>query len=161
MVVVFLLLFGTYCAFATTDLYEERVFHPYLVLNAKLAGAILVVLGHNDVRADGVSVSSPEFGVTIARGCDGIQAMALFVAALFAFPAAWRLKLPALPVCLPLLAILNLLRIVSLYLVGIYYPDLFHVMHVDVWQAVYILFALSLFGLWLGWATWMTQSAAP
>ena len=159
MVALFVLVLGGYYAFATTELYRERVFHPYLVANAKLSGDILVGLGQEDVETRDASISSSKFSLSIGRGCDGLQPMAMFVAALLAFPAPWILKLPALLVCLPLLAAFNVVRIVSLYFVGAYRPELFDTMHADVWQVLYILFAMALFALWLAWATRSTRSA--
>jgi exosortase/archaeosortase family protein len=159
MVGVFLLVVGAYYAFAATDLYKQRVFHPYLALNAELSGGILVMLGQDDIDTRGTSISSPKFSLSIGRGCDGMEPMSLFVAALLAFPAPWILRLPAILICLPLLAAFNLVRIVSLYFVGAYYPSLFDAMHADVWQVLYILFGVALFALWLAWATRTTPSA--
>ncbi len=152
MVAIFLLIFGSFYLWGTTDSYEEHVFAPYLAINAALSADILNAFGQS-VIVDGPHISSSRFNVTIARGCDGLPPIALFLAALGAFPASVMLKLPALLVCLPLLAAFNLVRIVSLFLVGAYYPDYFHVMHVDVWQALYILFGVVLFCLWLWWAS--------
>jgi exosortase/archaeosortase family protein len=129
-----------------------------MIANANLSTSILNALGEQAI-ASGAQISSSKFTVTIARGCDGLPPIALFVAALGAFPAPWILRLPALLVCVPILAAFNLVRIVSLYFVGAYYPDLFHVMHVDVWQVLYILFGVVLFSLWLWWAMENTERA--
>lgn len=152
MIGIFALVLGTYYAVASTDFYEEQIFEPYLTANAAISQLMLTVIGEEST-VSGAVISSPNFSVVIARGCDGIEAMALFVAALFAFPATWRLRLPALLVCIPILAFVNVVRIVSLCLISAYYPDLFYVAHTDVWQALYIGFGLLLFGLWLAWAT--------
>jgi exosortase/archaeosortase family protein len=94
----------------------------------------------------------------IGKGCDGLEPTALFAAAVLAFSAPILLKLPALAIGIPLLVVLNLLRIVSLYLVGVYHPALFHTIHIDVWQALFILVGSVFFGLWILWAT---RSRAP
>jgi exosortase/archaeosortase family protein len=47
---------------------------------------------------------------------------------------------------------LNLVRIVSLYLVGSRFPTMFYSMHVEVWPAVFIAVAIALFMGWKGWA---------
>ena len=152
IVVVFGLLLGSYYAFAATESYETRVFQPYVAINASMAGSILAVLGY-EIDVEGDLVASPEFAVRIGKGCDGLEAMAFFVAAVLAFSSPILLKFPALLIGIPLLVGLNLVRVVSLFLVGIYYPALFHTMHVDVWQVLYILVSIVLFGLWLVWAT--------
>lgn len=152
IVVVFGLVIGLYYALAATDAYETRIFQPYVEINADLSGRILTLFGF-EMSVGKDSLSSPEYGLSIGKGCDGLEPTALFVAAVLAFAAPIRLKLPALLLGVPLLAAVNLVRIVSLFLVGIYYPDLFHVMHVDVWQVLYILVGIVFFAVWLLWAT--------
>jgi len=152
VVCVFVLILAAYYAFAATEIYDDHVFEPYLAINTLLSTHVLGMLGEA-VDTDGVRIFSDHFSVTVARGCDGIEPMMLFLAALFAFPTRFVLRLPALLICLPLLAALNVVRIVSLFLIGAYHPKLFQVMHTDVWQVLYIAFALVSFGFWLAWAT--------
>jgi exosortase/archaeosortase family protein len=158
VILVFVLLIAAYFAFASTELYKSLIFQPYLRVNIALSADILAMLGEA-VHTDGLSLFSDNASVTIAQGCDGIEPMVLFLSALFAFPTRWLLRLPALLLFLPLLAALNLVRIVSLFLISAYRPELFVVMHTDVWQVVYIVFALVLFGFWLAWATRTRESA--
>jgi exosortase H (IPTLxxWG-CTERM-specific) len=148
IVAVFGLLIGLYYALAATDLYATRVFRPYVEINADLSGRILSLFGYQ-MTASGSSLSSPEFSLSIGKGCDGLEPTALFVAAVLAFSAPLALKLPALAIGVPLLVSLNLVRIVSLFLVGIHYPGIFHIVHVDVWQVLYILVGIVFFSLWL------------
>ena len=152
IVVAFGLLLGSYYAFAATELYQSRIFQPYVEINADLSGRILSLVGYQ-ISVHGNAVRAPEFSLSIASGCDGLEPTALFVAAVLAFAAPTAKKLSALAVGIPLLVSLNLVRIVSLFLVGVHYPDLFHTMHVDVWQVLYILVAMVFFALWLLWAT--------
>jgi exosortase H (IPTLxxWG-CTERM-specific) len=152
IVAVFGLLVGLFYAVAATEFYQTRIFEPYVVVNADLSGRILTLFGF-EMTVGKDTIRSPEYGLGIGKGCDGLEPTALFVAAVLAFAAPIRLKLPALLLGVPLLAALNLVRIVSLFLVGVYYPDLFHMMHVDVWQVLYILVGIVFFGLWLLWAT--------
>ena len=49
---------------------------------------------------------------------------------------------------------LNQLRIVSLYFAGIHTPDLFEMLHLEVWQ---MLFIAASVGLWLAWAAWVLR----
>ena len=147
---VFGVLIGAYYAFAATELYETMVFQPYIRITADLSGRILGLLGYH-VVADGSSLTSPQFSLGIAKGCDGLEPMAVFAAAVLAFSAPVLLKLSALAIGIPFLVALNLLRIVSLFLVGIFYPSLFHTIHIDVWQVLYLIVSIVCFALWLGW----------
>ncbi len=156
-VFLFLLVFGvlmslfyTFIAFAP---YYNRVLLPsYHHLIAKMSGGILGFLGQ-DTTAAGVSVSSPGFSIRIIRGCDAVEATALFVCAVLAFPAPFLRKVPGIIAGTLLLGILNLVRVVSLFLIGVYYPNIFGFMHIDTWQALFILFAVTFWVLWLLWTT--------
>ena len=66
--------------------------------------------------------------------------------ALLAFPAGWKNKIIGLFAGIFLLFILNLIRIITLFLAGIYYPKAFDLLHVEVWQVLFILAAV---GLWI------------
>ena len=151
--VVFGGLMGLFYAVATTESFDARVFQPYLRLSTEISAQLLGLLGQGEMSVDNTTLTSSNFDLTVARGCDGIEATALFVALILAFPAAFVLKVPAIVIGVPLLASVNLVRIVSLFLVGTYYPPLFHVMHVDVWQILFILIALGSWALWFAWAT--------
>lgn len=52
---------------------------------------------------------------------------------------------------------LNVGRIVSLFLTGIYFPKAFNVMHVEVWQVLFIIFAI---GLWIFWIKWTKKRSS-
>jgi len=101
----------------------------------------------------GTSISSPAFSVTVDPGCDGIEPIALFVCAVLAFPARFVRKIPGIIAGTLLLAALNFVRVVSLFLIGVYFPRAFAAAHLEVWQAMFILFAVVFWILWLLWAT--------
>ena len=52
-----------------------------------------------------------------------------------------------------LLLLLNLVRIMSLYYTGIYFPGAFEIMHIDVWQPAFIVLAVLIWVFWLQWAS--------
>lgn len=156
-VFVFLLIFGVlmglFYAFAIfTPFYKKHFLVSYLPFNAKVSGAILSLLGQ-DITVAGRTISSPRFSVEVYSGCDGIEPIALFVCAILAFPAAFLRKIPGIIAGTLLLAILNFVRVVSLFLTGVYFPKAFPFMHLDVWQALFIFFAIVFWILWLRWAT--------
>jgi exosortase H (IPTLxxWG-CTERM-specific) len=148
---------GAFYAVATTETFERRLFEPYLEGSARIVGAILASLGEEDIRIHRASIESLAWGMTVGRGCDGLEPTALFVALVLAFPAPFRRKLPALAFGVPALLALNLVRLVSLFLIGRHRPDLFHAMHVDVWQAVFVLVAI---GFWAAWLQWIGPARA-
>lgn len=155
----FVLLFGVFmggfyaCTFPRVI--NKKLIPAYMRLNARASTAIINVFGEGATNK-GTSISSPNrFSVDIRHGCDAIAPTALFIAAVLAFPASLRSKLPAVLVGAVLLAVINLARIVTLFFTGIYYPKWFEAAHVDVWQPFFILLALA---LWVVWACWATRS---
>ncbi|OHB65518.1 MAG: exosortase H [Planctomycetes bacterium RBG_13_60_9] len=142
--------FYTIACFA--PFYKERLFPLCLRLTAELSGAVLALLGQ-DIAIAGTLISTPEFSASIVRGCDAIEPTALFVCAVLAFPSSLSRKIPGVLVGALSLAILNFVRIVSLFLIGVYLPGILGIMHVDVWQGVFMLLAMMLWVLWLLWAT--------
>lgn len=130
---------------------HSRAFYSYLALNARASAAMLRCFG-TPATANGLGVKSPQFGLKVAQGCDAIQPSILFFCAVLASPVAWKLKLPGVLVGVPLLLLLNLVRIVTLFYTGVYFPKLFELMHIEVWQASFIFLALVFWVLWARWA---------
>lgn len=156
-VLKFLLIFGIllavfYVFIAFSPFYSKRFVPAHHHLIARTSGYVLAVLGY-DITINGASIYSPRFSVKIVRGCDAVEAIALYVCAVLAFPLPLLKRLPGMIAGTLLLLILNLIRIVSLFLIGVYSPRMFNLMHIDVWQALFIFFALLLWILWLLWAT--------
>jgi exosortase/archaeosortase family protein len=122
----------------------------YLAINAQASAAVLSMLGY-PVGAAGASLTSPQFPMSIATGCDAVQASAFFVFAMLLSPVAVSRHKRLLPVIggLVFLAVINVLRIVSLYLVGVYYVQAFDFVHGELWQLLFILLPLVLWLLWL------------
>jgi exosortase H (IPTLxxWG-CTERM-specific) len=159
-VVKFVLIFGVLIVLFYAVFYwpgsEERgigrFFPWYLTRYAEASASVLNWLGQG-VEVHGRTIRSKTFHAEIVRGCDAMEATALFVAGVLAFPAAWRRKIPGIIFGVSLLAVLNLVRIVTLFLVGQYYRKLFDMMHIEVWQVIFILLTISLWFLWAWWAT--------
>jgi exosortase H (IPTLxxWG-CTERM-specific) len=127
---------------------ENNIFTPLVNFYAQLSGGLLTLLGfENTVIAD--LIYSSQFSVSVKKGCDAAEPMAIFIAGIVAFPALIKRKLIGLGIGLAILFLLNVVRIVTLYLMGIYFPDLFEAMHLAVWQVIFILIAVLLWFLWL------------
>jgi exosortase/archaeosortase family protein len=146
---LFAVLVSVFYAITLTS-FIEGCFPYYLGFNARLAGYILRLLGQN-ITVRGASIFSPAFSVTIVLGCEALEPIVLFTCAVLAFPAAFSKKIVGIVAGTLLLAILNLVRIVTLFLVGVYLPSVFQLMHLDVWQGVFMFFAILFWVLWILW----------
>ena len=145
MFVGLLILFELLWEFAVAP---SRAFQSYLALNARLSAAILSLLESN-VSTKGNVILSSRHSLGIARGCDALQPMGIFLSAVLAFPAAWRSKWVPMLVGASTLLFVNQLRIVSLYFLGIGSPTAFEVFHEAVWPAAFILLAFAMWILWV------------
>lgn len=116
--------------------------------NAMISAKILYVFGQ-ETHSAGDSITSPFYSISVAKGCDGIEAMAVFVLALLTFPMPWRNKIFGIAAGIAILFLINIVRIITLFLIGAYYPARMEVMHAEIWPAVFIISAVGLWGAWV------------
>ena len=149
---VFVVLMGLFYGFVHTPANETTAFRSYLALIARVVGGILGLFGY-EVSVGGTVIHTPAFSLEIVRGCDAIEPAAMYMAAVLASPVGVWPKLPGILIGTAAIMLLNLVRIVSLFFVGVYYPRAFNMLHEDVWQAVFIVLALGFWAIWVQWAT--------
>ena len=80
-------------------------------------------------RVSGSAVWSTKYALSVIPGCSAFEYIWFFCAMLLAFPAPLNRKIPGIIVGIALLLSLNLLRITSLYLVGVHFPRFFETAH--------------------------------
>ena len=158
-VVFLLILLGLFEVFLATRFAKEEFNPPYLRFCARLSGGVMAAFGEN-VTVNGSTIHGERFDVNIKKGCDAMQPIALFVAAVLASPVVLRTKLLGLVAGLFFLQVMNLVRVISLFYVGIYFPGAFDIMHHDVWQGTFIILAVLAWALWALWAAGRTVERA-
>jgi exosortase H (IPTLxxWG-CTERM-specific) len=121
---------------------------PYTELLAKAVAAITNLFGAG-ATAVGTEVQSPRHSISIAMGCDGVEASSLFLAGVLAFPTSWRARLIGFALGVPLIHAINLARLVGLYYAGVYLPSVAEQLHVYVAQTVVILLSTAILIFWL------------
>ena len=99
-------------------------------------------------RVDGTILSSGTFAVDIVAECTAVGPLVLFIGAVAAYPSSLKAKSLGVLLGLVVLSLVNLVRIISLFLIGSAYPDYLEIAHLLVWQTAIILFAII---LWLFW----------
>lgn len=152
---IFVLVMCAYYAidYFFTSISESEIRKRYLAGIAWASSGLLRVLGY-DAVAMGTLIRSSDFSVNIVKGCDALEPSAAFVAAVLASPVRFLLKLPGLAVGVFCLLTINLLRIVSLFYIGINWSrSTFDMMHYEVWQATFIVLAIVFWAIWVQWAT--------
>jgi len=124
---------------------------PLLHFFAAISAGVLSIFD-GSVTANGETLSSPRFAVEIREGCDAIAPTVLYCLSVLFYPVSWSWRLKGIGVGIFALMILNVIRIISLYLTGAYAPSWFEFMHVDFWQVAFILFTVLLWIYWMRWA---------
>ncbi|HPC83056.1 MAG TPA: exosortase H [Thermoanaerobaculaceae bacterium] len=127
---------------------NDSVVNRYTTFVAHEARLALSLLGE-DATVQGQILSTPRFSVAIYNGCNGLEAILVFVCGVLAFPAAVKRKLIGVAIGFLAIQAFNLVRIVALFYTGVYKPEWFGASHVLVWQSLVIVFAVSLWVLWV------------
>jgi exosortase H (IPTLxxWG-CTERM-specific) len=146
--VLFVVLLGGGFALIAWQPVNDRVVVPFTAAIARASAATLDAIGQ-PIRVDGTRVYGERFAVNIENGCNGIEALIIFLSATLSFPAPWRARLAGLAIGAVGIQIVNLVRVVALFLTGVYFPSFFDSSHTVVWQTIVILFAVL---LWIFWA---------
>jgi exosortase H (IPTLxxWG-CTERM-specific) len=114
-----------------------------------------------DVVSSGIMIAKPSRGwaIEVVAGCNGMEAVIILFASIFAFPATFKQKLAGFLIGFLAIHALNVVRIISLFYMGMWNKTWFEWFHLFIWQALIILDALVVFLLWLRYITKKRQLA--
>ena len=116
-------------------------------LLAAIAAACLRGVGVQATRALDV-VSGSSFAMRVAPVCDGTDLAVILGLAILLSPAPWQARTWGVAAALLLTQLLNLVRLVCMFLIGAYFPELFDLLHHVLWQAIAIVFCVGLYAAW-------------
>jgi exosortase H (IPTLxxWG-CTERM-specific) len=137
---------------------EKHVILPFTSFIADVSAWIIQLFDDNVTSVSNVIRDKTNgFGVRIERGCNGVEALIILFAAIFAFPAPIKNKLIGFTIGFFAIQGLNLVRIVSLFYLGQWNQVAFEWFHLYLWQALIILDALV---VWLIWLRTLPQAKA-
>ncbi len=136
----------------------DGVIQPFTSLIASLCGALMrvfdaTVVVEGDVIRSGIS----GFGIEIVRGCNAVDAVLILTSAILAFPAPLKNKFAGMVLGFIAIQVLNLVRIISLFYLGLWNRVWFDWFHLYLWQALIILDAMV---VWLVWLRYLPQKPA-
>jgi exosortase/archaeosortase family protein len=115
---------------------------------AHVVGGVLTAFGEAPTVVGNI-VQTERFGISVVTACTGLFLTGLFVAAVVLLPTRWLAKWIGFGLGIGGISLLNVLRLVSLYYVGVHWPDALDTVHLLVWQSLLIVSAVI---LWLVWA---------
>jgi archaeosortase B (VPXXXP-CTERM-specific) len=141
----FLVLLGAFHASLTVG---EPFWRALDAGTARLLARCLTLLGHG-ASAHRDVVTSSLCSVTIVHECTAVHPIAIFIAAVIAYPLAWTARLSGIAVGVPTLLIINQVRLVSLCYIDRWHPTSFEAAHLLVWQSLIVLSTALLFVVWV------------
>jgi len=137
--------------FYFSSFYENVLLPATINFQAQIANGILNLFGY-DTTVNGYNISSEEFAVSVKRGCDGIETAALLITGILIFPLPFKLKIPGFIAGLLVIFSLNLIRIVGLYLSGLYIPSFFDFLHLHGGFVIFTIASILVYIVWVQWA---------
>jgi exosortase H (IPTLxxWG-CTERM-specific) len=132
------------------------VVDPYTEFVAAFARACLRLFGV-EAGGQGSIISSPEFSVSIKNVCNGLEVTAIFLATVLGFPSSARAKLLGLALGYPVIFLINIARIMVLFVLGFKIPEIFDAVHYYYAQAFVIIATVA---VWLLWVTLLSNYGA-
>lgn len=119
----------------------------------KVIGAI----GGFPVHKMGTIMGSGSFEVDVAPACSGAVPTSIYLSAVFAYPTSWRARWLGTAIGIGVIQLVNVVRVSVLFLIGLFFHEIFHDTHVYVAQALVVCVAVA---LWLYWATRFADAPA-
>jgi exosortase H (IPTLxxWG-CTERM-specific) len=159
-IILFCVLFAVYLTALFYVLQNRFVIlgfiEPHTAVIARISDRIFNLLGTRTVAA-GTIVRAQSFAIDIRNNCNGVFVSAIYLAAVLAYPASWKSRGWGIIMGIPIIYLINLARVVTLFYVGIYFPRFFDKTHVLIWQSLVIFFALL---VWIFWVERFTGAPA-
>ena len=133
-----------------SSFYEKYINPSFLEFQAWVSYNLLNIF-ESPLSLSGTIVSSPDFTYTIIRGCDGLEGLMIFVSAILVFPVAIKYKWRGLLLGVLSLFLINHIRIIILYYVGVTNYDYFEFAHHNVGFILYSLASIIILLIWVEW----------
>lgn len=111
---------------------------------------VIAALAGFPLHKMGTIMGSGSFEVDVAPACSGAVPTSIYLAAVLAYPTTWRARGLGALIGIGIIQLVNIVRVTGLFLIGLYFQEIFHDTHVYVAQALVVCVAVA---LWLFWAT--------
>ena len=109
------------------------------------------------VHKMGTIMGSGPFEVDVAPACSGAVPTSIYLAAVFAYPTTLAGARLGTAIGIGVIQLVNVVRVSALFLIGLFFHEIFHDTHVYVAQALVVCVAVA---LWLYWATRFADAPA-
>lgn len=121
---------------------------PYTAFLNPVASFLMNTFGIH-ATSSGVHIVLPTATFAVLFGCNGLEALLIYIAAVLAFRGSWKIKGPWILAGTLILIAINLIRLVLLAYVVEYHREYFDFMHDHITQDVMIFLAMVVFFLFV------------
>lgn len=133
-------------AFQINAVYDNVV-RPFTSVVAVASQLIMNLFGAG-ASVNKCVLSTRSYSINIVDGCNGIYATAILISGVIAYPRRWSQKAWGIFLGVIAVFVLNLGRVISLFYLGAYHPDIFDEVHVYAWQPIIIIWAIFVWDYW-------------
>jgi exosortase/archaeosortase family protein len=150
--VCFLLIFIFGCWLLSFQPFINNYKYSYAIVLTKLLKQTFHIMGLS-VRISGNSISHQGFQMVIAPGCIALHEAIVFAAAIIAYPMKLKDKITGVALGIMVVLVTNVIRLIILFLTGIFFPSAFKLLHEQVGQILYTLCIVIFWIMWVGRAS--------
>jgi len=123
----------------------------YSIYESGLIASCVELLNFLGLKASGQGslLFLPNITFDVRFGCNGLEAVLIYAVAVISFPAKWLKKTIGIAAGFIIIQVINLLRIVGLAFSGVYYKEIFDLLHIYIAQGIMIAVALGVFLIYI------------
>ena len=160
--ILFVVILATLFAAELTAPVQSAVVVPWTQALVRIsAGLITFFDPHVAVSGNILQSTTNSFAISVRAGCNGVEAALILIAAMLAFPAAWKYRVIGILAGLTAVQLLNILRVVSLFYLGQWSMRAFDWAHFYLWPALIMLDVLIVWMIWIRTLPGASTAAAP
>jgi exosortase/archaeosortase family protein len=137
----------------SSDFFDQYFLQPIVCFQTKISSIVLNMFGQEN-NADGITITGLHNSLNVSKGCDGMEVSALYLIGVLLMPFTWRSKGVGVFWGFTVLFLLNLVRIIALFVTQIYMPTAFDFLHL---HGGFALFTIVAIFMWMIWANWAIQ----
>lgn len=142
-----------------SDFFTNNILSHIVNGQAAVSAFLLNIFGF-DVEVNNSIISSGRVVLDIKKGCDGIEPTFFFLMGVLLVPFSRKAKMVGLVLGLGVLTILNIIRILGLFLVNTYWPEAFDFLHLHGGFTLFFIVTIIVWIFWANWAIARPQNAA-
>jgi exosortase/archaeosortase family protein len=135
----------------SSNFFDQYFLQPIVSFQTKISSILLNLVGQTNT-ADGITLTGLNRSLNVSKGCDGMEVSALYLIGILLMPFSWRSKGVGLFWGFTVLFLLNILRIMGLFVTKMYMPSAFDFLHLHGGFALFTVVAIFMWMIWANWA---------